>query len=101
MSRVSEVLKTKNLVEKSHRARRKEELAKLKNTADYKAALNNAFKHIDLLLNCRELDGVVVKVPEKQLAQFSESIYSEELSGYDIVQVSGEPDQFIIRQRLI
>ena len=101
MSRIAEVIKNKNIVEKSQRARRKEELARLKGKASYKASLNNEFRRIDALLNSDEIDGVIIKVPDKQLAQFSESIYSEELSAYDIIQMPNAPDQFIVRQRLI
>lgn len=101
MSRIIEVIKTKNKVEKSHRNRRKEELTRLRGKAAYKAALRDELRHIDTLLESREVDGVVVKVPEKQLSKFSESIYSAELSGYDIQQMPDEPDRFIIRLKTI
>lgn len=101
MSRIVEVLKNKNKIDKQHRARKKEELARMKGSASYKAALLAEFKHLDVLLNSDEVDGIIVKLNDKQLVKFSEAIYSEELSPYEIEQVPNEPDQFIIRQRLI
>lgn len=101
MSRIAEVIRAKNRVEKSHRVRRKEELSKLRGNAAYKAALSDSFRHLDVLLNSSEVEGIIIKVPEKQIAKFSENIYSEELSGYEISQVPGEPDQFMVRLRAI
>ena len=101
MSRISEVLINKNKVEKTQRARRKEELLRLKTNSAYKASLNDEMRYLDVLLNSDEIDGIIIKVTDQQMTRFSEAIYSEELSPYEIQQVPGEPDQFIIRQRLI
>ena len=101
MSRISEVIKNKNKIEKSHRARQKEEMSNIRGRTAYKAAINNELKYIDTLLNSDEVEGVVIKVPDKQIAKFSESIYSEELAGYDIVQMPNEPDKFLIRLKAI
>ena len=101
MSRISEVIKNKNRIEKSHRARRKEELSNLRGKAAYKAAISDELKYIDTLLSSDEIEGVVIKVPDKQIAKFSESIYSEELAGYEITQMPNEPDKFLIRLKAI
>ena len=101
MSRISEVIKAKNKVEKSHKARRDEELSKLRGDAAYKAALSDSFRHLDVLLNSSEIGGIIIKVPTEQIAKFSENIYSEELSGYEISQIPGEPDQFMVRMKAI
>lgn len=100
-SKALEVFLNKGKVEKVRRARKEEELNKMKNSAAYKAALMAEFRHLDVLLNNDEVDGIIVKLNDEQLVKFSEAIYSEELSPYEIEQVPGEPDQFIIRQRLI
>ena len=101
MSRIVEVIKNKNKIERSHKARRKEELTRIRGKAAYKAAINDELRYIDTLLMCNGVNGVIIKVSEKQLARFSEAIYSEVLSGYDIEQVSGEPDKFIVRLKTI
>lgn len=101
MSRISDVLKNKNRIEKSQRARRKEELTNLKSQASFKASLSDEMKYIDSLLDSDEVDSITIKVPEKLITKFGEAIYSEELSGYDISQVPGEPDLFNVRYKAI
>lgn len=101
MSRTLDVLKNKNKVERAQRARRKEESAKAMEVAAYKAALSDELKIVDVLLHSDQIDGVVVKLDDKQLVRFTEAIYSEDLSVYDIVQVPGKPDEFIIRPKLL
>ena len=101
MSRIAEVIKNKNRVEKSQRTRRKEELTKLKIEASYKASLSDGLRHIDALLESPEISGVIIKIPEKQIAMFTTAIYSEELAGYEVIQNSEKPDEFIIRYKLI
>ena len=101
MSKIAEVLSNKNRTEKTQRARRREETLRLKNNNTYKASLYDEMRHIDALLNSREVESVIIKVTDEQMIRFSEAIYSEELSAYEIEQVPNEPDQFIIRQRLI
>lgn len=101
MSRISEVLKNKNLVEKSERARRKDELSALRNKAAFNASLNDEMKHVETLLSSDEVESVTIKVPEKFIAKFGEAIYSETMSSFDATQKPGEPDCFIIRLRTI
>lgn len=101
MSRISEVLKNKNRLEKSQRARRKEELVSLKSQASFKASLSDELKYIDALLDSNEIESITIKIPESLITKFSEAIYSEELSGYDIAQLPDKPDLFNIRYKLI
>lgn len=101
MSRVREVLKNKNLIEKSQRARRKEELQNINYRTSYRAALTDNLAKISKLLDSIEVDYLVIEVPEKMLPQFSEAIYSDELSEYDITQITGKPNEFMIKYKLI
>lgn len=101
MSRIAEVLKNRNLVEKSQRARRKDELNALRTKAAFNASLNDEMKYIEMLLNSSEVESVTITVPEQQIAKFGEAIYTEIMSSYDIQQVPDAPDQFVIRLRSI
>ena len=101
MSRVSEVLKNKNRVEKAHRLRRREEMDKLKASSAYRAALNDELKHISVLLNSGQVEGVIIQIPEKMLSKFTATIYSEEMTEFDITQVEDEADKFIVRLKAI
>lgn len=101
MSRTSEVLKNRNKVEKARKARRKNEMQLLKNRSAFKAKLYDELKHVEVMLKDADIDGVIVTVPDKSLAQFTTSIYSEDLAGYDIQQVPGQANQFCIRRKFI
>ena len=101
MSRISDVIKNKNIVSKSQRIRRKEELSRLRNKAAFRASLMDEMRHIDILLNDSDVEGVVVKVPENMLTQFTESIFSDEMAGYEVMQLAGDPDKFEIQYKMI
>lgn len=101
MGRIAEVIKNKNRVEKSQRARRKDEINQLKSKAAFNAALSDEMTHIETLLESNEIDYIVVQIAEENIAKFGEAIYSETMSGFDIVQKIGEPDKFIIRLKTI
>ena len=101
MSRTSEVLKNRNKVEKSRKARRKNEMQLLKNKSAYKAKLYDELKHVEILLKDPDIDAVVISVPDSSITQFSASIYADDLAGYDIEQVEGQPNQFRIRRKFI
>ena len=101
MSRVREVLKNRNRVEKTQRARRKEELNSLKVTSAFKARLYDELKNIDVILDSDEVESIIVEIPEQFLAKFGEAIYSEDLAEYDIQQVEGVPNQFYVRHKFI
>lgn len=101
MSRIQEVLKNKNRVERTQRARRKEELNSLRVSAAFKARLYDELKKIDILLDNDEVNSVVITIPDAFLAKFGEAIYSEDLAEYDIQQVEGVPNQFYVRHKFL
>lgn len=101
MSRISEVLKNKNRVERSQKARRKEELNSLRSSASFKAKLYDELKKIDILLDSNEVDSVVITIPDMFIAKFGEAIYSEDLAEYDIQQVEGVPNQFYVKHKYL
>ncbi len=101
MSRVSEVLKNRNRVEKTQKARRKEELQDMRKRSAFKARLCEELKKVDILLDSDEVETVVIKIPDIFMSQFGEAIYSEDLAEYDIQQVEDIPNQFYVRHRII
>ena len=101
MSRISDVIRNKNIIERTHKARRKAELSKLKEVASYKASLSEAMRHVSVLLESPGVDAVIISLDDSQLKLFSAEIYSDEMSSYDIQQVPNKPNAFIIRYKLI
>jgi len=101
MSRIREVLKNKNKVEKARRARRKTEMNSLRDMSAFKAKLYDELQHVELILSDKDVDAVRIEVIDKYINQFSTAIYSEDLAGYDVTQVEGKPNQFIIRRKFI
>lgn len=101
MSRVSEVIKNKNRVERTQKARRKEELNSLRVRSAFKARLYDELKKIDILLDSDEIESVIIAIPETFMSQFGEAIYSEDLAEYDIQQVEGSPNLFHVRHKFI
>lgn len=101
MSRISEVVKNKNRIEKLNKARRKDELSKLRMTSAFKARLYDELKYIDVVLEDAEVEFVVITVQDKYLALFSSAIYSEDLAEYEVEQYNDEANQFKIKRRSI
>ena len=101
MSRISEVIKNKNNVEKSRKARRKNEMQLLRNKSEFKARLYDEMKHIEAALHDDNIEAIIVTVPDTSLAQFSASIYSEDLADYNVEQVEDQPNQFLIRRKFL
>ena len=97
----NEVIKNKNKVEKSRKARRKNEMLTLRNRSAFKAKLYDELKHVEVILSDSDIDAVIVTIPDRALTEFTASIYSEDLAGYDIQQVEGQSNQFYIRRKYI
>ncbi len=101
MSRVSEVIKNKNKTEKDRRNRRKSEISRLRIQTAYKAKLYDELKRVDIILEDKDVEAVVVKIPDRVLAHFTNALYSEDLIGYSVTQVEGKPNEFEIRRKFI
>lgn len=101
MSKIADVLRNKNRVERAREAKRRERLADMRLDALFKAKLRDEFRNIEILLDSEEVDAVIVRVPEEHIARFGASIYSEDLAEYDIQQVDGAADEFYIRKRFL
>lgn len=101
MSRISDVIKNKNKVEKTRKARRRTEMNSLRDVSAFKAKLYDELQHIELILSDTDVDAVRIEVLERYLNQFSTAIYSEDLAGYEVTQVADKPNQFLIRRKFI
>ena len=101
MSRISEVLKNKNKVERNRRARRRTEITRLREQTAFKARLYDELKHVDIILDDKDVDAVIITVPDNVQQYFSKALYSDDLVGYDIRQVENTPNKFYIRKKFI
>lgn len=86
MSRIGDVLKNKNRVEKLNRQRQQEDMANIKREAKFKTALSNDLRHLEVLLDSEEVSSVVMEIPSEHLTQFTRALYSPELTDYEITQ---------------
>mgnify|MGYP003296197948 CR=1 FL=1 len=101
MSRLGEVIKNKNKLEKASRNRRKREIARLRAQTAFKARLYDELKHVDILLDDDNIKAVIITVPEAMQSSFGTALYSEDLVDYEITQVEGTADKFYVRKKFI
>ena len=101
MSRVAEVIKNKNRVEKLRQKRQREEIRMLKDSAKFKAQLHSELKKIDVLLDSPEIRHLVIAVPNEYMNSFGAALYGSDLAEYEIRQVENEPNKFTIKKRLL
>lgn len=101
MSKIAEVLKNRNRVERLKKERHNEEVRNLRLNSAFRARLHEELKTIDVLLSSDEVEYIEINVPNEFLPQFGEAIYSEDLAEYDVKQVDGEPNKFLIGHKYI
>lgn len=88
MSRIVNVLKNKNRLEKEAMARRNRELQRMKKEASYKARLRTALKQVDNLLEKSDIKSVLVEIPKASIAEFTRVIYEPDMAEYSIRQLT-------------
>lgn len=101
MSRLVEVLKNKNKVEKAGRVRRKNEITRLRAQTAFKARLYDELRHIDIILEDKDVEAVIITVPDEMQAYFSEALYSDDLVGYKLEQLAGASNKFRVEKKFI
>lgn len=101
MSRIKDVIKNKNKVERARKALRRNEMMSLRDTSAFKAKLYDELQHVEVILSDSNVDAVSIFVPDKFMNLFSTAIYSEDLAGYDVSQVENESNLFLIRRKFI
>lgn len=88
MSRIANVLKSKNRLEKEARARRNREIHRMQREATYKANLKKSLNQVDILLKDNEIKSVIIEIPNKYLADFMRVMYESDMVEYSITQLS-------------
>lgn len=88
MSRIREVLKNKNRLERDARIRRDNELKRMRREAAYKAVLRNSLKLVDTILDKPEIKSVVIEVQKNNIPEFTRVIYETDMAEYSISQLS-------------
>lgn len=99
MSRIIETLKNKNKVERMEKQRRDNELNRLKIETAYTAKLNDELKILNAIFSNADVDRVVIEIPKEVITMFTRSIYREEMTQYNIVQV--EENRFEIGRKIV
>lgn len=99
--RTMNVIKNKNKVEQARRKRYVNNIQNLRSKSAFSANLYKELRHVDVILSDSDVDAVVVSVPDNAYYQFSEAIYSEDLAGYSITQLDGDPSKFLIRRKVV
>lgn len=101
MSRLTEVIKNKNKVEKLRRNRRRNEITRLRAQTAFKARLYDELKHVDILLDDENIEAVIIEVPDTMQSAFGNALYSEDLVDYEITQVEDAANKFYVRKKYI
>lgn len=101
MSRIANVIKNKNKIEKARRARQKDELQHLRETSVFKAKLYDKINQIEMLFSDESVDAIIVTIPDNSLDYFTNAVYSEDLAGYSIEQVPEQYNKFVIRRKFV
>lgn len=101
MSRIAEVIKNKNRVEKIRRGRRKDEMTAIRQESAFKVRLYDELRKIDVLFETEEVTSVIVEIPDEFLPKFGLVLYSEDLAEYIVTQVEGYPNRFSIERKYI
>lgn len=99
MSRIGDVLRNKNRVEKINRQRQQEDMANIKKEARFKTALSNDLRNLDVLLDSGEVSSVVMEIPSEHLTKFTRALYSPELADYEITQE--DANKFRFRRKIL
>lgn len=99
MSRTSEVLKSKNRIEKMQRARRRDEIALLRKQSTFKAKLYEEMSKVGILLKSCEVECIVITVEEEFISAFNTAIYTEDLAEYNVQQI--DTNTFGIRRKQV
>lgn len=101
--RVKEVRANKNRVARAQKARRKDDLDKLRQEASFRAQVMEQIRTVDALLESPQIKSVSIVVPEKHLPLFSRIIYASDLAEYDIRQSQevGRANEFEVSRKIV
>ena len=102
MSRLISTIKSRNKIKKEVYDRRMDELNRIKRNTTFTAQVTDIMKKIDIILEDDDVDKLVIEVSRDNVAGFSSLIISSsELSEFEVRQVKGSPNKFIIAKKFI
>lgn len=88
MSRVINVLKNRNRLEKLEKERSKTEMENMRLDTAYRAKLIEVMDAIQMILDIEGVKSVVINIPEVHISRFMKTLYLEEMSQYNIKQLN-------------
>lgn len=99
MSRIANVIKSKNRLEREGIKRRNKEIADIKSDMIYRIKLRRDMKVIDAIMNDNNIKDVIIQVNKRSLPKFLKMMYTEELSDYVMLQIEG--NKFMISRKVV
>lgn len=102
MGRIATVLKQKRNIDNEIRNRKRSEIQRLKKINSVKYITMDLLSKIDIILEDKDVDAVVIHVDDKQLGDFSRLLMEPDINaGYIIKQVKNEVNEFEVRKRYV
>lgn len=98
MSRLSQVIKEKNRLEKAEKKRRQMELQDVRQDTAYRAKLYDEMQAVKVMLDDPDVEAVYIEIPERYVTLFARAAYSDEMAEYTL-EIDGT--RATIRRRLI
>lgn len=101
MSRLAQVIKQKNAREKENRERIKDNIRELNKKTYFKSKLQTELRKLDLILEQEGVKSVIVSIPDKSIALFTEALYEGELSEFEFRQMRDANNEFEVSKAYI
>lgn len=102
MSRTLDVIRNRNKVEKELRKRKQNEIVRLRRSTSFRASASEFFKGLNALLEDETVENITIEIDDKDISNFGRIlIESHDLDAFDIKQVKGKPNQFIVSKKYI
>lgn len=102
MSRTADILKNRNKYEKELREKKVSEMNRMRKVNTFAVVLVDRLRKISIILEDSDVKSVIIEINKEHLSEFGHMITeSEELADFNIKQVKGIPNQFIISKKFI
>ena len=101
MSKIAEVLKNRNRVQRLQKERRINEMSILRKENSFREALVRELDMVEKLLDTTDVVEVGIEVKEEFLGNFGKYIYKEELSEFNIRQSNKDANIFYLSRKIL
>lgn len=101
MSRAIDVLRQKNKREKQDKERIKLSIQELNKKTYFRGKLQSELRRLDILLDQEGVKSVIISIPDKSIALFTEAVYEGETSEFEIKQLPGSSNEFEVSKAYI